>query len=75
MVHIRNRAAAVYGWISNRTRMRRASRGDNGQTSFEYLGIAAVIVLIIGVLATTDIGQAVKDGILSAIDKITSKMG
>ncbi|MFF3254564.1 hypothetical protein ACH5AL_34935 [Actinacidiphila glaucinigra] len=51
-----------------RTRVR--VRGDSGQTSFEYLGIAVVIAVIIGVLATTDIGQAVKTGILSAITRI-----
>ncbi|WP_018561380.1 hypothetical protein [Streptomyces sp. SID8377] len=51
-----------------RTRVR--LRGDSGQTSFEYLGIAVVIAVIIGVLATTDIGQAVKTGILSAITRI-----
>jgi Flp pilus assembly pilin Flp len=47
-------------------------RGDRGQTSFEYLGIAVVIAIIIGVLATTDIGTAVKTGIL---DKITAIVG
>jgi len=46
---------------------------DVGQTSIEYLGIAVVIVVIIGVLAgTTSIG----DTILSAIlDKIKSVAG
>ncbi|MFI8178922.1 hypothetical protein ACIF70_00170 [Actinacidiphila glaucinigra] len=52
-----------------RTRMR--VRGDSGQTSFEYLGIAVVIAVIIGVLAgTTSIGQAVLDGILGKIADI-----
>ncbi|MDX3239291.1 hypothetical protein PV392_27120 [Streptomyces sp. ME03-5709C] len=51
-----------------RTRVR--VRDDAGQTSFEYLGIAVVIAVIIGVLATTDIGQAVKTGIMSAITRI-----
>jgi len=46
--------------------------GDRGQTSFEYLGIAVVIAVIIGVLAgTTDIGTKVKDGIIAQINKIT----
>jgi hypothetical protein len=49
-----------------------ARASDRGQTSFEYLGIAVVIAVIIGVLAgTTDIGTAVQDGILGAIDDIT----
>ncbi|MFF3563459.1 hypothetical protein ACFYXS_25750 [Streptomyces sp. NPDC002574] len=52
-----------------RTRIR--AGGDAGQTSFEYLGIAVVIAVIIGVLAgTTSIGQAVLDGILAKIGDI-----
>ncbi|MCQ4082259.1 hypothetical protein NGB36_17000 [Streptomyces sp. RB6PN25] len=49
------------------------AHADEGQTSFEYLGIAVVIAVIIGVLAsTTSIGQAVLNGILNEITKITS---
>lgn len=48
------------------------ARSEAGQTSFEYLGIAVVIAVIIGVLATTDIGNAVKKGIL---DKIADIVG
>ncbi|MFJ1583277.1 hypothetical protein ACIOC1_08175 [Streptomyces sp. NPDC088197] len=49
---------------------------DRGQTSFEYLGIAVVIAVIIGVLAgTTDIGNAVKNGITGMIDKIVGGNG
>ncbi|MEU1615784.1 hypothetical protein ABZ479_00630 [Streptomyces sp. NPDC005722] len=52
-----------------RTRMR--VHDDSGQTSFEYLGIAVVIAVIIGVLAgTTDIGDAVLEGILNKISDI-----
>lgn len=48
-----------------------ASGGDRGQTSFEYLGIAVVIAVIIGVLAgTTDIGNTVKRGITRTINNI-----
>lgn len=47
-----------------------ASGGDRGQTSFEYLGIAVVIAVIIGVLATTDIGDAIQKQILKAIRRI-----
>jgi hypothetical protein len=55
---------------------RAASRSDRGQTSFEYLGIAVVIAVIIGVLAsTTDIGRAVKKGITGEISKIVSGNG
>ncbi|WP_329175214.1 hypothetical protein [Streptomyces sp. NBC_01477] len=60
-------------WL--RTRADRAarhltSRADRGQTSFEYLGIAVVIAVIIGVLATTSIGDLVEKQILKAIRKI-----
>ncbi|WP_431952077.1 hypothetical protein [Actinacidiphila sp. bgisy167] len=54
-----------------RAGLRGTPRGDSGQTSFEYLGIAVVIAVIIGVLAgTTSIGQAVLDGILGKIADI-----
>jgi hypothetical protein len=49
---------------------------DRGQTSFEYLGIAVVIAVIIGVLAgTTDIGTKIKDGINTMIDNIIGGNG
>lgn len=65
-------------WL--RTRADRAathlrSRTDRGQTSFEYLGIAVVIAVIIGVLATTGIGDAVQQAILDAIGKIAGGNG
>lgn len=74
------RCAKAEVWL--RTRVERASAGfsaraaggrDSGQTSFEYLGIAVVIAVIIGILATTSIGDAVQQAILDAIDKITGK--
>ena len=64
----------VTEWIERRAEAMRARR-DAGQTSFEYLGIAIVIAAIIGVLATTDIGDAVKGKILEAIDKIFAGSG
>jgi len=67
-------------WLRERT-ARVADRlavraADRGQTSFEYLGIAVVIAVIIGVLAgTTDIGDKVKNAITGTIDKITNGTG
>ena len=49
------------------TRMRR----EEGQTAAEYLGIIVVVVAIIGVLATTEIGTKIKEAILDQIGKIT----
>lgn len=61
-------------WVVKRLtalRVRVRVRDDSGQTSFEYLGIAVVIAVIIGVLAgTTSIGQAVLNGILAKIADI-----
>jgi hypothetical protein len=55
---------------------RTAGRGDRGQTSFEYLGIAVVIAVIIGVLAsTTDIGDRVRASIMRQITRITNSGG
>jgi hypothetical protein len=50
--------------------MRGRGRGDRGQTSFEYLGIVVVIAIIIGVLATTSIGDTILNGILQKITDI-----
>jgi Flp pilus assembly pilin Flp len=45
---------------------------DRGQTGIEYLGIAVVIAVIIGVLAsTTSIGDAILTGIKAKITQIT----
>jgi hypothetical protein len=57
-------------WVLQRYTKITGRLTDRGQTSFEYLGIAVVIAVIIGVLATTDIGQAVKDAILNKITDI-----
>ncbi|MFC5030317.1 hypothetical protein ACQFX6_24940 [Streptomyces sp. DSM 41987] len=48
---------------------------DRGQTSFEYLGIAVVIAVIIGALATTDIGTTIRTAIINAIGKISGGNG
>ncbi|MFJ5214052.1 hypothetical protein ACIP98_05020 [Streptomyces sp. NPDC088354] len=59
-----------------RVRMRMRAGGDAGQTSFEYLGIAVVIAVIIGVLAgTTNIGTTVLNGILGKIQDIIDAGG
>jgi Flp pilus assembly pilin Flp len=62
--------------LTGRLSARAEARSDRGQTSFEYLGIAVVVAVIIGVLAgTTDIGTKIKDAITSTIDRITSGGG
>jgi hypothetical protein len=67
-----HRYTVAGAWLRDRTDRLAADAADRGQTSLEYLGIAVVIVVIIGVLAgTTDIGQSIKDGIINEISKIT----
>lgn len=71
---VRLRGAAAR--TGERFAARAAGRGDRGQTSFEYLGIAVVIAVIIGVLAsTTDIGDKIKSGITGVINDITGGGG
>jgi hypothetical protein len=70
-----HRYTATEIWLRAQTdrltdRLTTSTRGDRGQTSFEYLGIAVVIAVIIGVLATTSIGDAVQRAILRAINRI-----
>lgn len=48
---------------------------DRGQTSFEYLGIAVVIAVIIGALATTEIGTTIRGAIVTAIGRIAGGKG
>jgi hypothetical protein len=63
----------MYRWVANRMVALQAwarERGDRGQTSFEYLGIAVVIAVIIGVLATSDIGGTIASGISGVITRI-----
>jgi len=47
-------------------------RGDSGQTSFEYLGIAVVVAVIIVAIATSGIGNQIAQGILNKIQAIVS---
>lgn len=60
---------AAAEWAGRRAEAAKARR-EAGQTSFEYLGIAIVIAAVIGVMATTDIGDAIKEKVLDAVDKI-----
>ncbi|MPZ86775.1 MAG: hypothetical protein GEU81_01655 [Nitriliruptorales bacterium] len=50
-------------------------RRESGQTAAEYLGIVVVVAVIIGVLATTDIGTEIRDGVLQMIQDILGSGG
>lgn len=47
---------------------RRYANPDRGQTAFEYLGIILVVVVIIGAMIGTGIGQTI-------VDKIKAQVG
>ncbi|AEW96242.1 MULTISPECIES: hypothetical protein [Streptomycetaceae] len=49
----------------------RAARHDRGQTSVEYLGIIAVVVLIVAAIAGTGIGHQIYSAIVAEIAKVT----
>jgi pilus assembly protein Flp/PilA len=44
---------------------------DRGQTAVEYLGIIAVVVLIVAAIAGTDIGKKIFKAIKTQIGKVT----
>lgn len=49
---------------------KRLMRSDRGQTSIEYLGIIAVVVAIVLVLATTDFGSQIASAIADKISQV-----
>lgn len=55
---------------AGKLRKRYAQPFDRGQTAVEYLGIIAVVVLIVGALAGTDIGTTILNKIKEQIDKV-----
>jgi hypothetical protein len=68
-----HRYTVAGAWLRDRTDRLAADAADRGQTSLEYLGIAVVIVVIIGVLAgTTSIGDTILQAILDRIKAITT---
>ncbi|MER7825853.1 hypothetical protein ABTX85_25205 [Streptomyces sp. NPDC096097] len=62
----------VSGWTDTAvTRLRkRHTNLDRGQTAFEYLGIILVVVVIIGAIVGTGIGQEITTKIKKAITDI-----
>ncbi|MET9951045.1 Flp family type IVb pilin [Streptomyces sp. NPDC006339] len=51
------------------------SRQDRGQTAVEYLGIIVVVVAIVVAITGTDIGQNIKNAIVSKIASLTGGGG
>ncbi|MGW7138551.1 hypothetical protein [Streptomyces xanthophaeus] len=55
-----------------RNRYGSKSAQDRGQTAFEYLGIILVVVVIIGAIVGTGIGQDITTKIKDQISSITA---
>ena len=47
-------------------------RREDGQTAAEWLGIIVVVAVIVGVLATADIGESLRTAVRNMITTITS---
>jgi len=59
----------VNGW-KNTAIQRINARSDKGQTSVEYLGIIAVVVGIVLVLITTNLGSTIANAITAQVAKV-----
>ncbi|MFJ6524278.1 Flp family type IVb pilin [Streptomyces longwoodensis] len=59
----------VNGWKHTTTKATRR-RGDKGQTAVEYLGIIAVVVAIVVLIANTNLGQTIVDKLRAQISKV-----
>ncbi|MFD7132721.1 Flp family type IVb pilin [Streptomyces sp. NPDC059894] len=59
----------VSGW-KNTTAQAVRRRGDRGQTAVEYLGIIAVVVAIVVLIANTNLGQTIVDKLRTQISKV-----
>ncbi|MFH9547378.1 Flp family type IVb pilin [Streptomyces sp. NPDC017435] len=61
----------VSGWTNTTARaVRRRAEGDRGQTAVEYLGIIAVVVAIVVLIANTNLGQTIVDKLRTQIEKV-----
>ncbi|MFJ1806450.1 MULTISPECIES: Flp family type IVb pilin [unclassified Streptomyces] len=61
----------VSGWTNTTARaVRRRADNDRGQTAVEYLGIIAVVVAIVVLIANTNLGQTIVDKLRAQITKV-----
>ncbi|MEK8144687.1 hypothetical protein NKH18_32715 [Streptomyces sp. M10(2022)] len=61
---------AVRGWANTVVTRMTGRERSKGQTAFEYLGIILVVVAIIGGIAASGIGGAIKTRIATLVDQI-----
>ncbi|MFF3739406.1 Flp family type IVb pilin [Streptomyces sp. NPDC002566] len=59
----------VSGWADTTVRAMRR-RGDRGQTAVEYLGIIAVVVAIVVLIANTNLGATIVNKLRTQIEKV-----
>ncbi|MFD7937625.1 Flp family type IVb pilin [Streptomyces sp. NPDC059755] len=61
----------VSGWTNTTVwAVRRRADNDKGQTAVEYLGIIAVVVAIVVLIANTNLGQTIVDKLTTQIGKV-----
>lgn len=60
----------VNGWKNTTVQAMQRRAGDKGQTAVEYLGIIAVVVAIVVLIASTNLGQTIVDKLTAQIAKV-----
>ncbi|MFE6196516.1 hypothetical protein [Streptomyces sp. NPDC057838] len=60
----------VNGWKNTTVQAMQRRAGDKGQTAVEYLGIIAVVVAIVVLIASTNIGQTIVNKLTTQINKV-----
>ncbi|MFI6851940.1 Flp family type IVb pilin [Streptomyces sp. NPDC050416] len=60
----------VNGWKNTTVEAMQRRAGDKGQTAVEYLGIIAVVVAIVVLIASTNLGQTIVDKLTAQIAKV-----
>jgi pilus assembly protein Flp/PilA len=61
----------VSGWKNTTAEaVRRRAVGDRGQTAVEYLGIIAVVVAIVVLIANTNLGATIVNKLTAQIAKV-----
>jgi hypothetical protein len=53
-------------------RLRQVGSNEEGQTAAEYLGVIVALAALVTGLAFTDVGRAIKDAIILAVQNILS---
>ncbi|MGA5894264.1 hypothetical protein [Streptomyces venetus] len=60
----------VNGWKNTTVEAMQRRAADKGQTAVEYLGIIAVVVAIVVLIASTNIGQTIVNKLTTQINKV-----